>query len=111
VKLLFTEMRRRGITYDDLVFVSGVQRAAIKAWRHKNRPSFENLTAVANALGIDVVFVPRAGVLPADLEDELQALADRFERTVPELYRASLAVMARQQINPAERGPMQRWEP
>ncbi|MGB3042319.1 MAG: hypothetical protein WBB98_03945 [Xanthobacteraceae bacterium] len=51
VKLVFNTMARSRISYDDLEAASGIRRASIKAWRRKNAPGLESLTAVLNAMG------------------------------------------------------------
>lgn len=83
VKLLFTEMRRQNVTYDEVEEGSGVRRAALKAWRHKNRPGLESIEAALGFLGYDFVPVPRAKVLPPETVAELREAAARLNLDMP----------------------------
>ncbi|MHC2278886.1 hypothetical protein ACVME8_005497 [Bradyrhizobium diazoefficiens] len=51
VKLVFAEMARLRVTYDETEEGSGVRRASIKAWRRKNKPGLESLEAVLGSWG------------------------------------------------------------
>jgi transcriptional regulator with XRE-family HTH domain len=75
VKLVFEEMRRQGITYEEVEDGSGVLKTTLKAWRHKNRPSFDALCAVLGFLGWDFVPIPRDRVLDPDVIAVLQPAA------------------------------------
>ncbi|WP_204165291.1 hypothetical protein [Methylobacterium radiodurans] len=59
VKLLFAEMRQLNVTYDEVEEGSRVRRAALKAWRHKNRPNLGSIEAALGFVGWD--FVPAEG--------------------------------------------------
>jgi hypothetical protein len=110
VKLLFAEMARQGVTYDALEERSGVRRAALKAWRHKNSPNWTSLAAVFNSIGWDLVPVPRSGTLPPELETGLLALAEKFDRSMPEVFWRLLFLIAAQQTPTAGVLPASRWE-
>lgn len=79
VRLVFTEMQRQRITYDEVEEGSGVRRAALKAWRHKNRPGLDSIEAVLGFLGWDFVPIPRAKILPKELVAELGPVAERHK--------------------------------
>lgn len=110
VKLVFAEMARQKLRYWDLEGRSGVRVACFKAWRHKNRPSWEGLTAALNSLGWDLTPVPRGGVIPTELEASLLELAERFGKSIPETFSALLTVQGRQQLPTAGVDPLSRWE-
>ncbi|WP_336814907.1 hypothetical protein [Bosea sp. MMO-172] len=94
VKLVFAEMQRQSFTYDEMAWVSGVQRAALKAWRVKNYPSLTSLEAVLGALGYDFVPVPRAEALPQDVMAELKPAAERLKITLPEATRLLVEIVS-----------------
>lgn len=84
VKLLFSEMRRLNITYDEVEEGSGVRRVAMKAWRHKNRPNLDSIEAALGFLGWDFVPVPREKALPSEVVTELREVAARLDLTMPQ---------------------------
>jgi transcriptional regulator with XRE-family HTH domain len=92
VKLVFAEMKRQNKTYDAVEEGSGVRRAALKAWRHKNRPSLESIEAALGFLGYDFVPIPRSKVLPAEVVAELQPIAERLALDMPATVQALLAI-------------------
>lgn len=83
VRLVFTEMQRQNITYDEVEEGSGFRRAGLKAWRHKNRPNLDSIEAVLNYLGWEIVPVPTARVLPEEIVEALQPIADRLGLEIP----------------------------
>lgn len=98
VKLVFAEMQRLGVTYDDVEVGSGVRVPCVKAWRRKNRPSLESLEAVLGWLGWDFVPVPRPGTLPPGFDADLMALAERASVDMPNTFAALVATMAEQRM-------------
>ncbi len=109
VKLVFTEMRRQGITYDEVEDGSGVLRTTVKAWRSKNKPGLESIEAVMGFLGWDFVAVPRAKVLPKDLVAALKTVAeqhgDTLEKTIEQLIAVVTGIHERFPTKP-ERKPI-----
>ncbi|WP_234713358.1 hypothetical protein [Rhodopseudomonas palustris] len=93
VKLVFAEMARLAITYDEVEDGSGVRRASVKAWRRKNRPGLESLEAVLGFLGWDFVAVPRAKALPDEVRAELQPIADKLGLTMPQTILALVEIV------------------
>lgn len=93
VKLVFAEMRRQNRTYDDVEFGSGVRRAALKAWRSKNRPSLESIEAALGFLGYDLTPIPRAAVLPPAVAAELQPIADRLGLSMEATVKALVEIV------------------
>lgn len=105
VKLVFAEMRRQNITYDAAEEGSGVRRAALKAWRNKNKPSLDSIEAVLGFLGFDLVPVPRSKVLPREVVAALQPIADGLgistEATVQALVEIVSGIHGRFGVSPA----------
>ena len=85
VKLVFSEMARLQVTYDEVAEGSGVRRASMKAWRGKNKPSLESLESVLGFLGWAYVPVPGLETLPPELAGELTALALKLGASTPAL--------------------------
>lgn len=76
-KIVFAEMQRQRVTYDELEWRSGVLRSTFKAWRTHNRPGLESVEAALGALGWHVLPVPKPETLPAELRSDLEALAEK----------------------------------
>lgn len=93
VKLLFAEMKRQNKIYDEVEEGSGVRRAALKAWRHKNRPNLDSIEAVFGFLGWDFVPIARAKVLPPEIVEALRPVADRFKLDMPATVQALVEVV------------------
>jgi hypothetical protein len=74
-KLVFAEMKRQGVTYDELEWKSGVLRSTFKAWRKCNQPSIPTVEAALGVLGWDLVPIPKSATLPAQLRADLEAVA------------------------------------
>jgi hypothetical protein len=84
-KLVFSEMARLQVRYQDLEDVSGIRRPTVKQWRMKNRPSLESLESVLSALGWGYVPVPALQTLPPDLAGELTAMGASMPQTIAAL--------------------------
>jgi hypothetical protein len=97
VQLVFAEMLRQGRTYDWVAEKSGIQRAAMKAWRHKNRPSLESLQAVLPVLGFQYLPIPMPKVLPPEVRADLEPIAAKLCLTMPETMAALIAIAGEQQ--------------
>ncbi|WP_162820201.1 hypothetical protein [Microvirga calopogonii] len=82
VRLVFAEMARQGVNYWELEGRSGIQKATIKAWRYKNVPSLTSLESCLNALGWDLIPLPKDRVIDASILEELQPIADRLGLTL-----------------------------
>lgn len=76
-KLVFSEMRRTCVTYDELEWRSGVLRSTFKAWRTHNRPGLESIEAALGALGWQVTVAPDIRILPPALRADLLELASK----------------------------------
>lgn len=94
VQLVFAEMRRQNVTYDDVEEKSGVLRTTVKAWRTKNKPGLESIDAVFGYLGWAFVPIPRERALPPELVAELRPIADRLGLTMPATIEALAAIAA-----------------
>lgn len=94
VRLIFSEMSRQNVTYDQMDEGSGVQRATLKAWRHKNVPSLQNVEAALGFLGFDLVPVPRAKALPPEVVAELKPIADRLGLSMEAAVKALVEIVA-----------------
>jgi hypothetical protein len=78
-KVVFAEMQRQGVTYDELEHRSGVLRSTFKAWRTNNKPGLDTLEAALGALGWALLPVPAMEHLPDDVRQGLGALAAQWE--------------------------------
>ncbi len=58
VRLVFAEMQRQGLRYDDVEDGSGVLRTTIKAWRSKNYPNLDSIEAVFGFLALAIYTDP-----------------------------------------------------
>lgn len=87
VKLVFTEMQRQRIIYDEVEAGSGVLRPTIKAWRHKNRPNLESIEAVLNFLGWDFIPVPRDEIITPEVRKRLAPAAAALGLTMGQSLR------------------------
>lgn len=95
VKLVFEEMRRQGVTYDEAAAGSGVTRVALKAWRHKNNPNLDSAEAVLGFLGYEFVPLPTARALPPEVVAELRPIAERLDLTIPAALRLAAEIAYR----------------
>lgn len=78
-KVVFAEMRRQSVTYDELEHRSGVLRSTFKAWRTNNKPGLDTLEAALGALGWALLPVPAVSELPESVREGLNALAVQWE--------------------------------
>lgn len=76
-KVVFAEMRRQGVTYDELEWRSGVLRSTFKAWRTNNRPGLDTIEAALGSLGWAVRPVPKPETLPPELRADLEAIVEK----------------------------------
>lgn len=98
VKLVFAEMARLHVTYDEVAENSGVRRTSVKAWRNKNKPGLESLEAVLSALGWGYVPVPALQTMPPALAGELTALALKLGASMPETVKALIDIGVEQKL-------------
>jgi transcriptional regulator with XRE-family HTH domain len=91
-KALFAEMRRQGVTYEELEHRAGVLRSTVKAYRKNNRPGLDTIEATLGALGWTVLPVPRASMLPEGLRADLEAIAAKHCMAMPCLEFIAAAV-------------------
>jgi hypothetical protein len=75
-KIVFAEMRRQGVTYDELEYRSGVLKSTFKAWRTHNAPGLETLSAALQALGWEWLPMPPLDALPQAVRSEITRLAE-----------------------------------
>lgn len=78
-KVVFAEMRRQGVTYDELEHRAGVLRSTFKAWRKNNRPGLDTIEAALGALGWSLLPVPNMVTLPDHIRERLKELAGEWE--------------------------------
>jgi len=76
-KVVFAEMRRQAVTYEELEWRSGVLRSTFKAWRTNNKPGLDTLEAALGALNWDVLPVPKPEMLDPALRADLESVAAR----------------------------------
>jgi hypothetical protein len=98
VKLVFAEMARLAVTYNQVEEESGVRRATMKAWRRKNRPSLESLECVLSVLGWGFCATPALQTLPPELAGELTALALKLGKSMPETLAALIEIGVEQKL-------------
>jgi hypothetical protein len=98
VKLVFSEMSRLHITYDEVEEGSGVRRPTVKQWRRKNKPSLESLEAVLGFLGWAYVPVPALEILPPELAGELTTLALKLGASMPQTIAALIDISVEQKL-------------
>ncbi len=94
-KVVFAEMRRQGVTYDELEHRAGVLRSTFKAWRTNNKPGLDTLDAALGALGWSLLPVPNPKLSP-QLCADLRAVADRHGVFFPTDEMLALAAAARE---------------
>lgn len=94
VKLVFAEMARLHVSYNEVEEGSGVRRASVKAWRNKNKPGLESLESVLGFLGWGYVPVPALQTLSPELAGELTALALKLGKSMPQTIAALIDTSA-----------------
>lgn len=75
-KILFSEMKRRGVTYDELEWKSGVLKSTFKAWRTNNAPGLDTLSAALGALGWEFLPCPPIDALAPEVREGIARLAE-----------------------------------
>lgn len=103
-KIIFAEMKRQGVTYDELEHRSGVLRSTFKAWRTNNRPGLDTIEAALGSLGWSLLPVPRHAELPADVREGLETLAAKWSDQ-NELLCGLLATVCRAAVVTHQAGP------
>jgi len=78
VRLVFSELRRQNLTYDELEHLSGVLKCTTKAHRTDNAPGLATIEANLGALGWTLVPVPQHSILPPDAAEALEVLGQHF---------------------------------
>jgi len=83
-KVVFAEMKRQAVTYDELEWESGVLRSTFKAWRTNNKPGLDTLEAALGALGWALLPVPNLDRINPHVREDLEAIAERYGlETIP----------------------------
>ena len=95
VRLLFEEMKRQNVTYDEVEARTGVKRVCLKAWRTKNRPNLDTIEAALSAVGFEFVPVPMARALPREVVKALQPVADALRVSLAEAVRLTAEIAYR----------------
>lgn len=85
-KVVFGEMQRQGVTYDEMEYRSGVLRSTFKAWRTSNLPGLATSEAALGSLGWVLIPVPRLDILPPSIQAGLDALAAEWAGDHPLLH-------------------------
>jgi hypothetical protein len=98
VRLVFGELARQAVRYQDCEDFSGVGRAAIKSWRRKSKPSWESLQSVLSALGFGFAPTPALQVLPPELAGEVTTLALKLGKSMPETISALIDIGVEQKL-------------
>ena len=77
-RLVFAEMRRQGVTYEELEWRSGVLRCTSKAWRSDNAPGLASIEAALGALGWWFVPTPQEDKIPDHIREKIKAVAEEW---------------------------------
>jgi len=93
VRLVFAEMRRQNMSYDELEHLSGVLKCTTKAHRTDNNCGLATIEANLGALGWTLVPVPKIDVLPPHVAEALDEIGQHF-RSDLEAYGAALLAAA-----------------
>jgi hypothetical protein len=86
VRLMFGEMARQRVTYQEMEFRSGVLVSTQKSWRNEKTPSFRAIEATLGALGWAFVPVCANRRVPAWVLRELDDIAARWNQEDPLLH-------------------------
>jgi len=97
-RLVFAELGRQQMRYSDAEELSGVRVSCIKAWRRKNRPGLESLTAVLSVLKFQLCPVPELEGLPPTLAGDLTALALKLRMNIPATWSALVDIGVEQKL-------------
>lgn len=92
-KLVFAEMRRQSVRYDELEHRSGVLASTFKAWRSQGSPSLASAEATLGALGWTLVPVPKLEALPDNVRAALDEIGQHF-RSNEETFGAAILAAA-----------------
>ena len=77
-KVVFMEMKRQNVTYDELEWRAGVLKSSFKAWRRANTPGLTTVEAALGALGHTLVPVPRLDRLPPHVREIVEEIGQHF---------------------------------
>lgn len=97
VRLVFAEMARLAITYDELEESSGTRRATLKAWRRRTTPGLANIEACLNSMGLSFCVAPLLQIQPPEVAALMGELSATMRVSMPEAFAALLDWTARQQ--------------
>jgi hypothetical protein len=97
-RLVFAELGRQRMRYLDAEELSGVRVSCIKAWRRKNKPGLESVTAVLSVLRFQLCPVPELEALPPTLAGELTALALKLRMNIPQTWAALIDIGVEQKL-------------
>lgn len=85
-RLIFAEMQRHGISYQEMEHASGLLYSTLKSWRNNKKPGLDTLEGALGAVGWSLVPVPRMERLPAHIREGLDRLAEEWGREEPLLH-------------------------
>lgn len=102
-RIVFAEMRRQNVTYDELEYRSGVQKSTFKAWRTHNKPGLESIQAALGALGWEFLPCPPLDALAPTVREAIARLADEHGLDDDALLTALLREVARRPLNTMDR--------
>lgn len=77
-RLIFTLMKKTGLTYQETEFRSGVLRQTIKSWRNEKVGSLRAYEAVLGTFGYRLLPCPPLDDLPEHVRDDLEAIGLHF---------------------------------
>lgn len=85
-KLVFGEMKRQRVSYEELEFRAGVLRCTFKSWRAEKNPGLATIEAALGALGWALIPVPQHTRLPENIQAGLDALNKEWAGEEPLLH-------------------------
>lgn len=100
-KIVFAEMRRQGVTYDELEHRSGVQKQTFKAWRTQNAPGLDTISAALGALGWEFLPCPPWDAMAPEVRNGIEKLATEYGLDEDALLTALLREVASRPLNTA----------
>ena len=98
-KIVFAEMRRQGVSYDELEWRSGVLRSTVKQWRTHNAPGLDTLSATLGALGWEFLPCPPLDALAPEVKAGIEKLAADYGLDEDAILTALLREVASRPLN------------
>lgn len=108
-KIVFAEMRRQGITYDEMEWRSGVLRSTLKSYRNEKTPSLQSIEALLGAVGWGLAPFPKLETLPPEVQAKVEEIGEHFISDESVLA-AAIAAVAQPRVRAKDGQPAARLE-